>query len=313
MLAQELRWQLAERAAAGEGGSAPATPVSPAAGTAAAAPPSAAAAAKLAYLACLTLVAHTQISCLLLEGSVPAEPPMALPPGGTVGAPPPPPAAEVAERSLVRLSQQLSCVVAFARGQERKVYFSVEGLPGYVAAGAVDSVPAAAAPQQQQQQRPGGGGSNGGGEPGHLAAPAPGRHASSPPPLARVKPKALAAAVAASAPAVVVADPGSAPSTGVVLSAAPLFGAAPRVDDQHSRWLHVTVRPTARALYKVLATSHPGNALLNLERQLQAGHWVLAFPAADRAQAAQQLVEESARSMRALHRQLLLPLLGGAA
>ena len=111
---------------------------------------------------------------------------------------------------------------------------------------------------------------------------------------------------------VVVADPGSRPNTGVVLSAAPLLGTCPRVDEQHPRWLHVRVRPQTRAVLRVVAASNPGTVLLNLERQLVAGHWVLAFPKSEEAAAARELVEESVRGMMELYRHVLLPLLGPA-
>ena len=209
VLAQELRWQLADR------------PEEVAAANAATA-------AKLAYLSCHRLVALAQIAQLLLRGEVPAEPPIAAPPPGAPAAP----AAEVGEGSAIKLSEGLSCMVAFARGQERKVYFVVEGLPGYVQGAAAElPPPGPAAPAAS------GGAAGEGSAAGAAAAGSPAATAA----LPRLRPEALAAALAGAAPAVVVADPGPRPGTGVVLSAAPLLGAFPRVDEQHPRWLHVQV------------------------------------------------------------------------
>lgn len=73
--------------------------------------------------------------------------------------------------------------------------------------------------------------------------------------------------------------------------------------------LPLQVRPPLRGLLKVLAASHPGNALLNIQRHLVSGHWVLSFPDADRAASAAQHVEEWAHKMRAVYCQLLHPLL----
>lgn len=285
----------------------------------------------------LSLVALTQIAQLLQEGSVPSTPPIPLPQqlqqlqaappsgaaggGGAAGAG----GAEIGERSHIPLNQWLSCVVAFQKGQERKVYFSVEGMPRYVpeahspVAGSGVRSPALPGSPARKAAGPAAAAA----APGAVEAAAKGGESTKVPTareldgagsvarqLASVSPEALAAAVAAAAPVVVVADPGPRPNVGVVLSAAPLLGSLPRIDEGHPRWLHVQVRPQARALLRVLAGSHPGNALLNLDRQLAPGHWVLAFPQPDKALAARQLVEESARSMRALHRQLLAPLLG---
>ncbi|KAL4427887.1 hypothetical protein ABPG75_001976 [Micractinium tetrahymenae] len=126
--------------------------------------------------------------------------------------------------------------------------------------------------------------------------------------LSLLKPSVLQQ-VAASAPVLLVADPGTKPETGLVLSVAPLMGALPQVDAKHARWLHVKVRPPLRGLLKVLQGSHPGNALLNMQRHLVSGHWVLAFPDADRAASAAQHCEEWAHKMRAVYCQLLHPLL----
>ena len=45
--------------------------------------------------------------------------------------------------------------------------------------------------------------------------------------------------LAAAAPVALVAAPGVKPETGLVLSVAPLMGAAAAVDAKHPRWLHV--------------------------------------------------------------------------
>ncbi|GAB4821885.1 hypothetical protein N2152v2_008931 [Parachlorella kessleri] len=325
VLVQELRWQLLDQKEGDEEG--------PAA--------NAATAAKIAYLAMHTLVALTQIQQLLLGGEVPPHPPIALPPAhqqqkqqaSAVSSVPSgaavPPSGEVTEGSHILLSHRLSCMVAFSRGQERKVYFAVEGLPGYVEGGGPVNAATGALSQSNVSSeeskitvvgKAAAVGSDA------LAAPAAAtpaaaeplrtgissRHSSMAERLAWVKPEALAAAAAAAVPVVVVADPGTRPNTGVVLSAAPLLGTCPRVDEQHPRWLHVRVRPQARAVLRVVAASNPGMVLLNLERQLVAGHWVLAFPKAEEAAAARELVEESARGMRELYRHVLLPLLGPA-
>lgn len=60
------------------------------------------------------------------------------------------------------------------------------------------------------------------------------------PDLSLLKPSALQQ-VAAAAPVLLVADPGTKPETGLVLSVAPLMGALPQVDAKHARWLHVQV------------------------------------------------------------------------
>ncbi|KAL4858371.1 hypothetical protein ACK3TF_001357 [Chlorella vulgaris] len=71
----------------------------------------------------------------------------------------------------------------------------------------------------------------------------------------------------------------------------------------------VQVRPPLRGLLKVLQASHPGTVLLNMQKHLVSGHWVLSFPDGDRAASAQQHVEEWAHRMRAVYCQLLHPLL----
>lgn len=60
--------------------------------------------------------------------------------------------------------------------------------------------------------------------------------------LSLLKPSVLQQ-VASAAPVCLVADPGTQPQTGLVLSVAPLMGAAPAVDARHPRWLHVQVGP----------------------------------------------------------------------
>jgi hypothetical protein len=301
VLAQELRWQLLDKEQGHEEG-----PAS-----------NAATAAKIVYLATTALVALTQIQQLLLGDEVPLRPPIALPPAapgaGTAAT------AEVVEGSHIMLSHRLGCMVAFARGQERKVYFAVEGLPSYVGVGAPPAAANGRSPLPSTASSPTA--TKGESAPASAAvgaltgaSPAPGGSSSNSNGMAErlacVPAEALAAAAAVAAPVVVVADPGSRPNTGVVLSTAPLLGACPRVDNGHPKWLHVRVRPQARALLRVLAASNPGTALLNCERQLVSGHWVLAFPSADEAKAALQLVEQSAHGMRELHRQVLLPMLG---
>jgi protein CLEC16A len=132
------------------------------------------------------------------------------------------------------------------------------------------------------------------------------------PDLSLLKPSVLQQ-VACAAPVCLVADPGTQPQTGLVLSVAPLMGAVPAVDARHTRWLHVQVRPPLRGLLKVLAASHPGNALLNIQKHLISGHWVLSFPDGDCAASAAQHVEEWAHKMRAVYCQLLSPLLHATA
>lgn len=133
-------------------------------------------------------------------------------------------------------------------------------------------------------------------------------HPRTPADLSLLKPSVLQQ-VASAAPVCLVADPGTQPQTGLVLSVAPLMGATPAVDARHPRWLHVQVRegggfvhgnapcrshpcrlacaemlmpaitpadaadplqvrPPLRGLLKVLAASHAGNALLNIQKHL---------------------------------------------
>ena len=63
---------------------------------------------------------------------------------------------------------------------------------------------------------------------------------------------ALAKAAGSSMASVVLADPSQQPNSGLVLSLAPLMGAAAQVDSSHPKWLHVHVRPPVRGLLKLL-------------------------------------------------------------
>ena len=63
---------------------------------------------------------------------------------------------------------------------------------------------------------------------------------------------ALARAAGSSMASVVLADPSQQPNSGLVLSLAPLMGAAAQVDSSHPKWLHVHVRPPVRGLLKLL-------------------------------------------------------------
>jgi hypothetical protein len=121
---------------------------------------------------------------------------------------------------------------------------------------------------------------------------------------------AAAAALAAAAPAAAVVD-ASPSGAGVVLSAAPLMGAAPSVDAATPRWLHVEVRPQLSALLRVLGGAAAGAELSALGRHLASGHWVLSFPAEGAgARAGMEAIEAAERAMRAAHAQLMAPLLG---
>ena len=64
---------------------------------------------------------------------------------------------------------------------------------------------------------------------------------------------------------VVLADPGQQHKSGLVLSLAPLMGAAAQVDSSHPKWLHVHVRPPVRGLLKLLKVGrvfmHPPHAV----------------------------------------------------
>ena len=141
-------------------------------------------------------------------------------------------------------SQRMNCTVCFARGQERQAYFAVEGLPAHVKAGL--------APGASQ-----GAGWDGFGwhcvsallleaasflSPNHRTVLTAGIPAlDCPADLSLLKPSVLQQ-VASAAPVCLVADPGTQPQTGLVLSVAPLMGAAAAVDARHARWLHVQVR-----------------------------------------------------------------------
>lgn len=155
--------------------------------------------------------------------------------------------AEVREQAQIALgaSQRMNCTVCFARGQERQAYFAVEGLPAHVKAGL--------APGASQ-----GAGWDGFGRRCVSSAVVPGSvlpdqalHRSvltggilaldCLADLSLLKPSVLQQ-VASAAPVCLVADPGTQPQTGLVLSVAPLMGAAAAVDARHARWLHVQVR-----------------------------------------------------------------------
>jgi hypothetical protein len=117
------------------------------------------------------------------------------------------------------------------------------------------------------------------------------------------------------APAALVLDlvaggPGTAGA--VVLSAAPLAGAAPLVDREQPRWLHVDVRPPASTLLRLVAAAPPGGEALALRgaaRALATGHWVLAFPSEDEAREAGAAVRAAAAAARAAAEAALAPLL----
>ena len=88
--------------------------------------------AKQAYLAVQAAVAVLQLVAVLREGEVAAAPPCPA-----IGEPELKAAAgEVREAAQIGLSQRMHCSVCFTRGQERQVYFAVEGLPAAVQAGA---------------------------------------------------------------------------------------------------------------------------------------------------------------------------------
>ena len=69
------------------------------------------------------------------------------------------------------------------------------------------------------------------------------RHACLPADLSVLKPSVVQQ-LAAAAPVALVAAPGVKPETGLVLSVAPLMGAAAAVDAKHPRWLHVQASST---------------------------------------------------------------------
>ncbi|GFR43644.1 hypothetical protein Agub_g4746, partial [Astrephomene gubernaculifera] len=168
-------------------------------------------------------------------------------------------------------SSAIPCIVSFAPGQERRVYFAAAG-------------PALRRVTEYLH------------DPQMLLAD-----------------PAAQAIVLHSSPAVVLADP--APTrlnAGVVLSVSPLLGSEPGVDKNVAKWLHVHVRPSVRGLLRLLRSAAAGRkgGLLAALRHLADGHWVLAFPDAERAASAKQLVEQSAHRLRALYCELLSPVLG---
>ncbi|KAL3156763.1 hypothetical protein ABBQ38_001037 [Trebouxia sp. C0009 RCD-2024] len=203
-----------------------------------------------------TFVALTQIQQVVHSGEISEQAPMAPVTDNMLRA------NEVREGALVALDQQVTCNVAFSRGEERRVFFAIHGLP------------------QANKALQG------------AAAQA-----------------ALARAAASTMASVVLADPGQQPNSGLVLSLAPLLGAAARVDTSHPKWLHVHVRPPVRGLLKLLKSSGSGSALLNVSRQLIDGHWVLSFPSPQQAQYAQEMVEEHSARLRTLYGEALLPML----
>lgn len=95
---------------------------------------------------------------------------------------------------------------------------------------------------------------------------------------------------------------------GIVAAASPLMGAEATVDKKVSKWVHVHVRPSVRGLLRVLR-SVPGKkgGLLGAMRQLADGHWVLAFPDAERSAAACKSVRLHADQLRSLYADLLGP------
>jgi len=210
------------------------------------------------------LVAVLQLLQLLRNGKSSPEPPL-------------PSVPEMDQRHLdINEGQQVDfqpsaaipCVVSFAPGQERRVYFSVAGvaltkLHDYLMdANAIQSA-------------------------------------------------AARASVLHSSPAVVLADP--APTrlnAGIVLSVSPMLGADPVVDKNVGKWLHVHVRPSVRGLLRVLRGA-PGRkgGVLGAMRQLADGHWVLAFPDAERAASARNLVEQNAARLRSLYAEMLGPVI----
>ncbi|KXZ47441.1 hypothetical protein GPECTOR_35g879 [Gonium pectorale] len=132
-------------------------------------------------------------------------------------------------------------------------------------------------------------------------------------PQALASDPAAQAIVVHSSPAAVLADP--APTrlnAGIVLSFSPLLGSDPSVDKSVAKWLRVHVRPSVRGLLRLLRSAAAGRkgGLLGALRHLVDGHWVLAFPDAERSSNARQLVEQAAHRLRALYCELLSPLLG---
>ena len=106
-------------------------------------------------------------------------------------------------------------------------------------------------------------------------------------------------------------------ASGIVASLAPLMGASPAVDKNVTKWLHVHVRPSIRGLLRVLRSLREGSGakkggIVGAMRQLADGHWVLAFPDADRASTASLLVRRNADRLRSCYTDLLVAAVSAA-
>ncbi|GLI58746.1 hypothetical protein VaNZ11_000502 [Volvox africanus] len=222
------------------------------------------------YHAVSRLVALLLVHDLLCKGTTERTPPPTVPP---------PAGTDVEGREWDVLEGQevelqadsaIPCIVSFSPGQERRVYFAAAG-------------PALRRVGEYLQN-----------------------------PQALLSDTGSQSVVLYSSPAVVLADP--APTrlnAGVVLSVSPLLGCDPSVNKNVAKWLHVHVRPSVRGLLRLLRSAAAGRkgGLLGALRHLVDGHWVLAFPDAERAGNARQLVEQSAHRLRALYCELLSPVL----
>ncbi|MEW5299570.1 MAG: hypothetical protein WDW36_002571 [Sanguina aurantia] len=182
---------------------------------------------------------------------------------------------DIMEKQHVELQSgsAIPCVVSFAPGQEKRVYFAAGGV----------------ALSHSASQALAGGDSR------------------------SVRSTVGTAALLHSSPAVVLADPApTRMNTGIVLSVAPLLGADPALDRSMGKWLHVHVRPSVRGLLKILQPGPGRLARLDLMapmRQLADGHWVLAFPDSERAMSARSMVELHSHKLRAVYVELLQPLM----
>ncbi|KAG2483345.1 hypothetical protein HYH03_017793 [Edaphochlamys debaryana] len=221
------------------------------------------------------LVALLHLHELLQRGATSRRPPPAcpLPGGGAEAGGVEAREGDILEGQEVELQagSAIPCIVSFSPGQERRVYFAAAG-PALKRLGAALQ------------------------DPQSLLLDASAR-----------------SAVLHSSPAVVLADP--APTrlnAGIALSVSPMLGCDPSVDKAVAKWLHVHVRPSVRGLLRLLRSAAAGRkgGLLAALRHLVDGHWVLAFPDAERAANARQLVEQSSAKLRALYCELLSPLLG---
>ncbi|GIL98320.1 hypothetical protein Vretimale_3711 [Volvox reticuliferus] len=222
------------------------------------------------YHAVSRLVALLLVHNLLCKGTTERTPPATVPP---------PAGTDVEGREWDVLEGQevelqadsaIPCIVSFSPGQERRVYFAAAG-------------PALRRVGEYLQN-----------------------------PQVLLSDTGSQSVVLYSSPAVVLADP--APTrlnAGIVLSVSPLMGCDPSVDKNVPKWLHVHVRPSVRGLLRLLRSAAGGRkgGLLGALRHLVDGHWVLAFPDAERAGNARQLVEQSAHRLRALYCELLSPVL----